>query len=118
MTFTYVQRERTEGRIVANQVSGGGGEALTAYLRAAAEAAEPLSLDLGPLEEAAESFAVARRARGELPERMIVALKAHVREAELPDLSDDHRALGERVVSWAIRAYYAPPSAAPSRAGT
>jgi hypothetical protein len=51
----------------------------------------------------------ARRARsaGCPPERLIVALKALVREVALPDMGDWYRAvITDRVVVWAVEAFY------------
>jgi hypothetical protein len=57
--------------------------------------------------EAVERCARAARAAGVLPEKLIIELKALMREVALPEMRAWYRAvLTDRVIVWAIEAFY------------
>ena len=65
------------------------------------------SFDAGEVRAAVEQCARAARASGVLPERLIIELKAVVRDVALPEMRAWYRAvLTDRVIVWAIEAYY------------
>ncbi|MFL5576885.1 MAG: hypothetical protein ACJ79S_13040 [Gemmatimonadaceae bacterium] len=63
--------------------------------------------DAPPVRAAVAECAVAYRAAGLGPERLLVTLKRRIRESALPEMGEWYRAaLTDRVVVWAIEAYY------------
>lgn len=73
------------------------------------------SFEANEARESVERCARAARAAGVLPEKLIIELKALMRDVALPEVRAWYRAvLTDRVIVWAIEAYYdiannAPP---------
>ena len=65
------------------------------------------SLEAGDARVAVTRCAVSARAAGALPEKLIIELKALMRDVALPEMRSWYRAvLTDRVIVWAIEAYY------------
>ena len=71
------------------------------------EAQARRTFDSGEARPAVEQCARAARNAGVLPERLIIALKALMRDVALPEMRTWYRAvLTDRVIVWAIEAFY------------
>jgi len=65
------------------------------------------SLEAGEARGAVAHCAKSARAAGVLPEKLIIELKALMRDVALPEMRSWYRAvLTDRVIVWAIEAYY------------
>ena len=73
------------------------------------------SLEAGDARVAVARCATSARAAGALPEKLIIELKALMRNVALPEMRSWYRAvLTDRVIVWAIEAYYGIDNASPS----
>jgi len=71
------------------------------------------SFDAGESRAAVEQCARAARASGALPEKLIVELKMLMRDVALPEMRTWYRSvLTDRVIVWAIEAFYGIDEAA------
>ena len=65
------------------------------------------SFEAGEARAAVEQCARSARAAGVLPEKLIIELKALMRDVALPEMRTWYRSvLTDRVIVWAIEAYY------------
>ena len=79
----------------------------TEIVRALDGAQARRSFDAGEVRAAVEQCARAARASDVLPEKLIIELKALMRDVPLPEMRAWYRAvLTDRVIVWAIEAYY------------
>jgi hypothetical protein len=77
------------------------------------------SLEAGESRGAVARCARSARAAGVLPEKLIIELKALMRDVALPEMRSWYRAvLTDRVIVWAIEAYYGIDDAPTSPTGT
>src|SRR5215216_1813717 len=90
----------------------------TEIVRALDAAQANRSFDGGDARDAVARCATAARAAGVLPEKLIIELKTLMREVALPEMRSWYRAvLTDRVIVWAIEAFYGIASAdAPANA--
>ena len=76
------------------------------------------SFDAGDARDAVARCATSARAAGALPEKLIIELKTLMREVALPEMRSWYRAvLTDRVIVWAIEAFYGIDDAARDGAG-
>lgn len=75
------------------------------------------SFDAGDARDAVARCATSARAAGALPEKLIIELKTLMREVALPEMRSWYRAvLTDRVIVWAIEAFYGIDDATRDRA--
>ena len=73
------------------------------------------TFDGGEARATVEQCARSARAAGVLPEKLIIELKALMRDVALPEMRSWYRAvLTDRVIVWAIEAFYGIDDAKPS----
>ena len=89
----------------------------TEIVRALDAAQAKRSFDGGEARDAVARCATSARAAGALPEKLIIELKTLMREVALPEMRSWYRAvLTDRVIVWAIEAFYGIDDAARDRA--